>query len=338
MPGVVIERLTDRVVDTFAERNVLALSWTVNNTGQGVIVRNAYKDYPIIGAGDPTVETPGTGAYYKWLGTEFKKISEEESLDVTTVYSGASPATIALGGITAGTDLDGRTISSIVEQLLVVYQNPAFSSLAITGQATTIEIGETIPAGNKTFTWGTTNNGNIKLNTIMIRNQSTLVDLLGFPIGNDGNEVVNLPAPIQLNAEGATQIFRILAENTNDVSFWRDLTITADYKRFYGAPAIAPNDSATIRALASNTFGNTFSIVIPQGSLIAAFAYEATRPDISDSSVKYVEGFNANVGSTFVKTVLNVNDAGGTPRSYKLYVATLGAPYPANATYNVTIP
>lgn len=337
MPGVVIERLTDRVVDTFAERNVLALSWTVNNTGQGVIVRNAYKDHPAVGAGDPTVETPGTSAYYKWLGTEFKKISEEESLDVTTVYNGASPATIALGGITAGTALEGRSISSIVEQMLVVYQNPAFSSFAITGQAATIEIGESIPAGNKTFTWGTTNNGNIKPNTVMIRNQSALVDLL-TGLANDGNEVINLAAPIQLNAEGATQIFRILAENTNDVIFQRDFTITADYKRFYGAPVVAPNDSATIRALASNTFGNAFSIVIPQGSLIAAFAYEATRPDIADTSVKYVEGFNANVGSTFIKTVLNVNDAGGTPRSYKLYVATLGAPYPANATYNVTIP
>jgi hypothetical protein len=337
MPGVVIRNTKDRVVNTFAERNTISSLWGIYNAGIGVLVLNAHKDHPAPGLGDPSVDTPGSSAYYKWTGYAFEKVSEGESLDQIFKYTGASPSTIALGGIAAGTDLSGRTFSDILQEMLVVYLSPSFSAFAITGQALTIEIGDSIPAGNKTFTWATTNNGNIKPNAITIRNQSALVDL-ATPLANDGNQVVNLPTPIQLNAEGASQIFRIIGENTQNVLFQRDLTIVADYKRFYGSPAVAPVDSASVRAMVNNTFGNTFSLVIPQGNLIAAFAYEASRPDISDTSVKYVEGFNANVGNTFVKTALNVLDAGGTPRSYKLYVASLGAPYPGNATYNVTIP
>ncbi len=333
MPGGILRLLTDQVVNDIPTRNKISTDWNIFNAGQGVIVENAYKDFPSAGLGDATVLTPDSSEYYKWDGTAFKKIG---GVNFAEKYSGASPSTIALGGIPAGTDLTNRSISTIIEQAVVVYLQPAFSAFSIAGQSVSIEVGDSIPAGNKTFTWATSNNGNIAPNSITIRNQSAAVDLTSA-LANDGSEVINLLAPIQLNASGASQLFRILMENTQSQVVSRDLTITAFYNRFFGSPVSAPNDSASVRAL-GKTFGNTFSIAIPHGNLIAAFAYEATRPDIADSNVKYVEGFNANVGSTFVKSLLNVQDAGGTQRSYKLYMATLGAPYQANATYNVTIP
>ena len=333
MPGGILRLLTDQVVNDIPTRNKISTDWNIFNAGQGVIVENAYKDFPSAGLCDPTVLTPDSSEYYKWDGTAFKKIG---GVNFAEKYSGASPSTIALGGIPAGTDLTNRSISTIIEQAVVVYLQPAFSAFSITGQSVSIEVGDSIPTGNKTFTWATSNNGNIAANSITIRNQSASADLVSA-LANDGNEVINLLAPIQLNAGGASQTFRILMENTQNQVVSRDLTITAFYNRFFGSPVSAPNDSASIRVL-GKTFSNTFSIVIPHGNLIAAFAYEATRPDIADTSVKYVEGFNANVGSTFVKSLLNVLDAGGTLRSYKLYVATLGAPYPAQATYNVSIP
>ena len=336
MPGGILRLLTDQVVDDIPTRNKISIDWNIFNAGQGVVVENASKDFPAIGLGDPTVETSGSNAYYKWDGTKFVKISEGDEFQKAEKYSGASPSTIALGGIPAGTDLTNRSLSSLIEQAVVVYLQPAFSAFSITGQSVSIEVGDSITAGNKTFTWATSNNGNIAANSITIRDQSALVDLASG-LANYGSQIINLLAPIQLNAGGAAQTFRILMENTQNQVVSRDLTITAFYNRFFGFPVSAPNDSASIRVL-GKTFGNTFSIAIPHGNLIAAFAYEATRPDISDSSVKYVEGFNANVGSTFVKSLLNVQDAGGTMRSYKLYVATLGAPYPAQATYNVSIP
>ncbi len=337
MPGGIVKNPKDRVVQSIPERDDIAEGWSVWNNGQGVVVLDASKDYPAPGQGDPTVETPGSVAYYKWVDDHFVKIAEGESLDLMFSYIGASPSTISVGGIPANTVLTGRSFSSLFEQMLVVYLQPAFTAFAITGQNQTVEIGTTLAAGNKAFTWGASNAGNIKPNSIIIRDQSALADLVSA-LANDGNELVNIANPILLNAEGATQIYRILAENTQNVQFLRDFVITADYLRFFGSPGAAPNNSATIRALAGNTFGNAFTINMPQGNLISAFAYEATRPDIVDSSVKYVEGFNSNVGNTFVKSLVDVADAGGTLRQYKLYVQTLGAPYPNAATYNVTIP
>lgn len=333
MPGGILRLLTDRVVANIPERNLISSDWNVFNAGQGVIVENAFKDFPDVGLGDPTVEDAASAQYYKWDGFTFKKIG---GANVAEKYSGASPSTIALGGLPAGTDLTHRTLTSLIEQAVVVYLQPAFTFFSLTGQAVSIEVGGSILPGKKNFTWATTNNGNILPNSMVIRNQSAGVDLVtGLP--NSGNAVVLLSAPIQLNAPGATQVFRVLMTNSQDAVISSDLVVTAFYGRFFGSPVSPPSDSASVRAL-SLTLGNTFSLVIPQGNKIAAFAYEASRPDLADGNVKYAEGFNANVGSTFVKTLLNVQDDGGTLRSYKLYVATLGAPYPAQATYNVTIP
>lgn len=232
----------------------------------------------------------------------------------------------------------GKTPMQVLLDIAVEYLLPTFSAFGMTGQATQVEVGFTITSGSKTFTWGTTNPGNIKPNIIKIRNQTSDTDL-ATALTNDGTESgVNVPAPIQLNAGGASQVFRIEAENTNNTVFNRDLTIVANFLRFFGTPVTAPANSADVRALGNSTFGSTFNIPIAVGKQVIAFAYEDTRPDITDGSVKYVEGFNSNVGNTFTKFTFNVNDTGGTARGYKIYVATLGAPASSAMTYAVTIP
>lgn len=118
-------------------------------------------------------------------------------------------------------------------------------------------------------------------------------------------------------------------------------TITGSYLQFYGSvlpSGSLPTNSATVRALTNSTFGTTFSIVIPAGHTKISFAYPATRANIIDSSVKYVEGFNSNVGNTFTQSIFNVNDAGGNPVSYKVYTVTLAAPESSAITYNVILP
>jgi hypothetical protein len=50
--------------------------------------------------------------------------------------------------------------------MCVSYQNPTFSSFSFP-QSTPIEVG-TIISGNKTFTWATTNTGNVSANSISI--------------------------------------------------------------------------------------------------------------------------------------------------------------------------
>lgn len=98
MPGAVLRLLYDRVVNDFQERNQISVDWNIYNEGQGVVVRNAFKDHPGVGLGDPTVGTFGSNAYYKWVGTNFIKISEGEGLDLdlNIVEYDAAPAIIVL--------------------------------------------------------------------------------------------------------------------------------------------------------------------------------------------------------------------------------------------------
>jgi hypothetical protein len=231
----------------------------------------------------------------------------------------------------------GKTPMQLLLDIAIEYLLPTFSAFGITGLATQVEVGFTITSGAKTFTWATTNSGNINANTVKIRNQTANTDL-ATALANDGTESVTVPAPIQLNAGGASQVFRVEAVNSQSVTFNRDLTIVANFLRWFGTPATTPVNSADVRALGNSTFGSTFNINIAIGQQKIAFAYEDTRADISDGSVKYVEGFNSNVGNTFTKFTFNVNDAGGTARGYKIYVATLGAPASSAMTYAVTIP
>lgn len=85
MPGGVLILKTDLVVASIPARDTASLAWNSSNAGQGVIVLNAYKDFPAAGQGDATVGSVSS-AYYKWTGAAFIKISEGEGLDQVTNF------------------------------------------------------------------------------------------------------------------------------------------------------------------------------------------------------------------------------------------------------------
>lgn len=251
------------------------------------------------------------------------------------VYSGATPANQTVGGIEPGYDPTGKTSLELWEAALVKYLVPSFSAFSIQGQANTVERG-TVLAAAQVFLWATTNPGNIQPDQVGAYDINN--DALVFgPVANDGSEATNI-IPVNFNAVPYVQQYLISSLDTQNNPFQRLLAISAAFKIFYGVPVAAPVNSADVRALAGNTFGNSFSIIIPQGETVIAFAYPDTRPDITDAAVKYVEGFNAPVGNTFTKVEFPVNDAAAVPAGYKIYTSILGGPYPADATYNVILP
>jgi hypothetical protein len=82
MPGGIVKSYKDRVVDSIPERDRVAARWNKSNWGQGIIVLNAFANYPEVGEGDPTVISPTSQAYYKFTKDGFIKIAEGESLDL----------------------------------------------------------------------------------------------------------------------------------------------------------------------------------------------------------------------------------------------------------------
>jgi hypothetical protein len=116
------------------------------------------------------------------------------------------------------------------------------------------------------------------------------------------------------------------------------LTILGRRQYFYGVSNLATS-SALIRTLtgALNPLTNTsFTINIPIGAENVVFSYPNTLRAVD--SVIYVEGFNAEVKDIFVETTVSVEGANGySPINYRVYIYTPVEPFPAIATYIVTI-
>ena len=84
------------------------------------------------------------------------------------------------------------------------------------------------------------------------------------------------------------------------------------------------------------TNGNSFDITIPVGAMRVVFAYPATLRDVS--SVKDVNGLNAEISGAFRKSTLSVeglNNFQGI--DYKVYVTDFAEAVATANTYKVTI-
>lgn len=118
--------------------------------------------------------------------------------------------------------------------------------------------------------------------------------------------------------------------------------ITGYRNSFYGtfADKTTTLSSDSIRGLtASNkalSNGNTFNITLPVGAQSVVFAYPATLRDVT--SVKDVNGLNAEIKGAFTKSVVQVEGANGyAAKDYKVYRTDFAEALGKANTYTVTI-
>lgn len=118
--------------------------------------------------------------------------------------------------------------------------------------------------------------------------------------------------------------------------------ITGYRNTFYGTVTEKAEVTSTIirslsgksnKALAN---GNSFTINIPVGAVRVIFAYPAVLQDVS--SVKDVNGLNAEIKSAFTKSSVTVAGAGAdTGIAYKVYVTDFADPVAKANSYTVKI-
>ena len=117
--------------------------------------------------------------------------------------------------------------------------------------------------------------------------------------------------------------------------------ITGYRNTFYGTVTEKAEVTSTIirgltksnKALAN---GNSFTINIPVGAVRVIFAYPAVLQDVS--SVKDVNGLNAEIKSAFTKSSITVAGAGAdTGIAYKVYVIDFAEPVAKSNSYTVKI-
>jgi hypothetical protein len=211
--------------------------------------------------------------------------------NTTVLYNNAEETPAAVGGIAQGSTFVNQTMQQMWDALLYPYQDPAFTSFFIQGQATTIECGDRISA-SPTFSWAATNTANIEDGTVSI------TDTTASATVSSGNDYSDTPlstsyAAVGLDAPG-TYLFRITAQNTDGGTFQKDKSYAFVFRSYAG-----PNISETltendIESLEVNVFGSaagTFDLDALSGGY-KFFAFPIYSGAFQPSSFKLDNGTN----------------------------------------------
>jgi hypothetical protein len=210
-----------------------------------------------------------------------------------------------VGGITAGTNLEDMNLYEVFDMLLNPYQPPAFTSFSISGQATTLEIGDSIDAGSKTFTWGTSNSANVQTNSINISDTS---GALLSSEANDGSATYTLDSNITNTTVGSTKTFNISATNTNSSTFSSSFTVTWKAYFYTGKSTLTILTDDDAVALSTSSLGGvpneTKSYSAGPGYIYyvypSSFANINTMKDVATNlDVPYIQLANITISNSF---------------------------------------
>lgn len=164
----------------------------------------------------------------------------------TDMYTGASPSNFTIGDLPSGSVLTGKTVSQILEAMLVGYLDPSFASFLMAGQGTSVEVGATL-SGSKPFAFSFSNVGNVQDNTLVIRDATNNVDLItGAPLSSPQNANIGT---IQKIIPGAHS-WQGKATNTQSTVFNSSLfTINWYWMLYFGTSASVTLNEAGIEGL-----------------------------------------------------------------------------------------
>ena len=234
---------------------------------------------------------------------------------ITEKYTNATPVPTTIGGITAGSTFSSKTMTQMFDALLYPYQSPAFTSFS-SDMPTTLELGDSIASGLKTFSWATSNSANVKSNTVAI----TYGSALGSALANDGTESLSVPA--QVEATIATHTFTISAQNTNNVSFNGSFTIQWKAPIWYGESALTTLTGSDVTALRVKNLATTANgnyVMNAGGYKWWAFPSSFTQPtQFKDSNTQFPIAMDPVVGDVLVTNSFGVTVPYKTYRSYNV--------------------
>jgi hypothetical protein len=166
---------------------------------------------------------------------------------------------------------------------------PAFTAFSITGQTTPLEVGATIAAGSKTFTWSTSNSAQVKPNSISIVD-TTASATLASGLANNGTDAITITAIT--NNVPATQVWTINGLNTSNGNFNRTYTVSWLWRVYAGDNAsvtLTANQIKALTAFSSLQAGFAGTYTITPTSDFSYFSY----PDSLGSVASFVD---ANTG------------------------------------------
>lgn len=202
-----------------------------------------------------------------------KKYVDDSVVSATgsTVYTLATPATVTVGGVTAGSQLTGKTSNQILEEMLVVYLNPTFSAFGSTVLTTPVEVGCQI-TGSNAFCWTFSNSSNVQANTMCIRDVSNSTTL-AINISTSSPQSATITTHT-FNSCGDSQVWCGSAKNTCSSQFNSgSFTVNALLPYYYGkctCPGAAGVGRPTLTG--SQVTGGTKVLATSAGAISISFS------------------------------------------------------------------
>jgi hypothetical protein len=230
----------------------------------------------------------------------------------TVTYTNSTPMPTTFGGLASGSTFDATPIETVLNSLLYPYQVPTISAFTISGQTTTLEVGDSVTSGNKTFTWSTTNSSNITANSLVIRDVTNAVDL-ATGLANDGSEIINFVSPIS-KTSSTSHTWRLTATPTQGANITRDYSVNWRLRMFYGEStntSLTESQIEALRVSQLNTTANGTYAMAAGG--YKYFAYPTSwglRTTFKDTST------NLDVAMEAATTVSVTNSFGVTTNYY----------------------
>ncbi|MGC3945352.1 MAG: hypothetical protein QM762_12700 [Chryseolinea sp.] len=192
------------------------------------------------------------------------------------VYDLASPSTVAVGGMPAGTNMSGRTWQSLIEEMAVDYLPPAFSSFDISDIGTLAEVG-TVIGGNHDFIWNTTNSFNVQANTVQIRDVTSNT-VIASGLANDGAQTVDVG--VIANTSPITRQWRVEAQNTLLASFNSgNRNLSSIYPYFWGKVSSSGAAPGVNRPTANQALINSGTKVVQASNGTVTINFNSTSDD-----------------------------------------------------------
>lgn len=177
--------------------------------------------------------------------------------DSTFLYSNPVPMPEEVGGYEPGNTFQDATLEQLFTNLLYPYQYPAVSSFSISGQDTTIEVGDGVAGGNRVFNWNISNDVNVTTNSITIEDVTSGV-VYGSAYANDDSQIIDIGAAIVKNSV-QTNTWRISAQNTRGQTISRNFNVNWKWRTYHGTSANETLTEAEIKSLVSSSLDSNFT-------------------------------------------------------------------------------
>lgn len=320
MAGLNIQGLyLDNTTTAAASAGVNAGHWRLFSKGDGAyIVDNTGVEQKLNNYADLVAYTDNVSADLALIDQDLYNQISSLSTGVTGIvtYTNSTPVPVTIGGIDAGTTFTSASMQYMFDSLLYPYQYPAVTSFAIAGQATTLEVGDSI-AANRTFTWATSNSANVSANSISIYDQTASV-LISGGLANDGTEATAYPAVTKTT--NTSNVFRLDAKNSKNQTISRTYTVSWQWRVFNGSSVTeGPLVESEVEALTTSSlksgFAGTYSFAAGGYKYIAYPASFGTATLFTDQ----LTNFNVAMQAPYTVSVTN---AFGQTTNYNVHRTT----------------